>query len=266
MLESLLTARHQLAQLVGFDSFSHRANRGTMMEKPEKIVHFLESLSERLKPRVTEDFSAMLNIKKEQEKLAESIMPWDPPYLTAIGRQQKVSLTHMDSMPYFSLGCVMEGLNHLFQCLFGVSLQHVEMEPGESWSQDIYKLAVVHMTEGVVGYIYCDFFERHGKPTQDCHFTIQGGRQREDGTYQHPIVVLQLSLSSPRSSNVPTLLTPGNVDNLFHEFGHAMHSMLGRTRYQHVTGTRCSTDFAEVPSVLMEFFAAEPKVCQTCRL
>jgi intermediate peptidase len=132
---------------------------------------------------------------------------------------------------------------------------------GELWHEDIYKLAVIdNKTNQLLGFIYCDFYQREEKfANVDCHFTIQCSKQLSDGSFQLPIVVLHLNFPPPLP-NRPTLLTFEMMENLFHEFGHAMHSMLAKTRYQHVSGTRCSTDFAEVPSQLMEYYCRDPRI------
>ena len=68
----------------------------------------------------------------------------------------------------------MDGLDLLFRALFGITLEAQEPAEGELWSSDVQKLGVVHETEGLLGYIYCDFFNRAEKLQQDSHFTIRG--------------------------------------------------------------------------------------------
>ena len=88
----------------------------------------------------------------------------------------------------------MEGLDFLFQTLYGIRLQLSPLKHGEAWSSDIYKIDVVHETEGLLGHIYCDFYDRSRKPHQDCHFTIVGGKEMPNGSYQVPSLFLLVIL------------------------------------------------------------------------
>ncbi|XP_039758987.1 mitochondrial intermediate peptidase [Pararge aegeria] len=259
LLCATLRARHQLADLCGFQCYADRAIKASTMETSSNVRQFLDILSDNLHDRANIDFEAMTEMKRKETPYQKSLMCWDTPYFTHKAKTQLLNVASSDFNPYFSLGACMEGLNMLCQELYGITLQSEQMLPGESWSPDVYKLAVVAEDEGLLGHIYCDLYERPGKPHQDCHFTIQGGKLLPDGSYQNPIVVVMLSLSGGHRSG-PALLGPGAVDNLFHEVGHAMHSMLARANHQHVAGTRCATDLAELPSVLMEHFAACPDV------
>ncbi|XP_017758787.1 PREDICTED: mitochondrial intermediate peptidase [Eufriesea mexicana] len=262
LLQELLNCRHTLATLCGFSSYAHRAVKGSTVETPEVIYEFLNILNDNLKLKARQDFNEMQKMKDVESPIKQEIMPWDTAYFTAKAKKNWLNMTITEFAPYFSLGACMDGINILIQALYGIRLEYVPVLSGEVWANNVHKIAVIDENEMILGYIYCDFFERKGKPNQDCHFTIRGGRQLSDGSYQNPIVVLMLSLPVPTWSK-PCLLTPASVENLFHEMGHALHSMLGRTKYQHVTGTRCSTDFAEVPSVLMEYFASDPRVVST---
>ena len=201
---------------------------------------------------------------------------------------------------FFSLGTVMQGLSRLFSRLYGIRLVPRETSPGETWNDDVRRLDVVDEDEGHMAVLYCDLFERPGKNPNPAHFTLRCSRriwddelaeaasqsqgrpdaeeeEKEEGgvtdgmasarnargeLYQLPTVALlcDFSRSNSHGGDRPTLLSFRDVQTLFHEMGHAVHSVLGRTSMQNVSGTRCATDFAELPSVLMEDFAADRDV------
>lgn len=187
LLESLLAARSELAHLTGFPTFSTRSLRGTMAETPELAVKFLESLADSVREKAAAEVRILANMKRQHSVDCTSmeIWPWDTTYYSGIARHEMCSVSGTQLAPYFSLGACIEGLSDLFTDLFGIRLREVsDVGVGELWCADVRKLAVEHETEGELGTIYCDLFERPGKPHHDCHFTVRGGRQLADGSYQ----------------------------------------------------------------------------------
>ena len=272
ILEALLELRHRQAVLVGYPTYAHRALKSTMAECPKTVDHFLGSLNERLLPLAREEADHMCKVKSatlqdQADDGASVLRPWDVAHIKSVARKRFFPSGMASKVEqYFSVDTCLQGLDNLFQSLFGIHLRREEVKPGEVWHPLVVKLSFVHEREGLLGHVYLDLYARDSKLTSDCHFMIQGGRQRSDGQYQSPVITLCCSFRPPSSSSSssgtghPSLLSPQSVENLFHEMGHALHSMVGRSRYQNVTGTRCSTDFAEVPSILMEYFLADERV------
>lgn len=95
-----------------------------------------------------------------------------------------------------------------------------------------------------------------GAPSNPCHYTIRTWRLRPSdnvpfkisGACQTPISLLTL----PWRHSWDAILSHEQARTLYHEFGHAMHAIMGKTGYHHLSGTRCPIDYAEVPSSLFE--------------
>jgi intermediate peptidase len=288
-LEELLSKRAELAQLSGYTTFAHMALSDKMAQTPEAVSNFLTTLIASNRPQVQEELSRLQSMKGTLP-----LQPWDHAYYVSqrvLEYSRSRRSRELSRIPeFFSLGTVMQGLSRLFDRLYGVRLVPQETAPGETWNSDVRRLDVVDESGQHIAVIYCDLFTRPDKSPNPAHFTLRCSREisadeiaesasmdppshpndgmatamnAESNTLrQLPTIALVCDFPEPPACGhgPPTLLSEHSVRTLFHEMGHAVHSILGQTPLQSISGTRCATDFAELPSVLMESFATSPEV------
>jgi peptidyl-dipeptidase Dcp len=75
-------------------------------------------------------------------------------------------------------------------------------------------------------------------------------------------IVLNLGNFSRPVGDTPALLGLEEVETLFHELGHGLHSLLARCRYRQSQWNRVALDFMELPSQIMENWVLEPEVLE----
>ncbi|CAB4257125.1 similar to Saccharomyces cerevisiae YKL134C 37165 Mitochondrial intermediate peptidase [Maudiozyma barnettii] len=290
-LTHLIKLRSILANLMGKSSFAEYQLDGKMAKTPQGVKKFIGSLVESTRPLAAREVQFIsdqkcIEMNKESPSDMPTILnivrPWDRDYYGWLSRQNARKVESINEnepiSPYFTLGGVLEGLSDIFRNAYGLELKPVIPQVGETWSPEVRIINVVSETEGIVGVIYCDLFERVGKTQNPAHFTVCCSRQtyaKENDEsimqigvdskgvrYQLPIISLVCNFSKTivSSDKILCLLELHEIETLFHEMGHAIHSMLGRTRLQNISGTRCPTDFVELPSILMEHFARDTRV------
>ena len=74
-----------------------------------------------------------------------------------------------------------------------------------------------------------------------------------------PVVTTNFNFPPPTGDS-PSLLSFGEAQTVFHEFGHALHGLLSDVTYESLSGTSVPRDFVEFPSQVMENWMGEPEV------
>ncbi|KAL9254123.1 Mitochondrial intermediate peptidase, mitochondrial-like protein [Drosera capensis] len=263
VLDKLIASRHELAQLIGFKSYAEFAILPNMAAGVEVVESFLLEMSEVVRPNADEEFEKIRNFKRKHtgQGLVD-LEPWDETYFTRIMKSSIYNFQSSVVASYFPLTQCIEGLKILIESLYRTTFHRIPCAPGESWHPDVMKLMLHHSEEGDLGFLYLDLYSRKGKYTGCAHFAIKGGRRISEAEYQLPIVALVCNFSKMHGLSTARL-NHWEVETLFHEFGHALHSLLSRTDYQHFSGTRVALDLAETPSNLFEYFAWDYRVLKT---
>lgn len=245
-IEKILSLRHKLAKLVGFDSYAEYSLATKMAAKPADVIGFLDELAARTRESAIDELEAV------QELAPEPLAAWDVTYWLEQLKQQRFSIADEVLRQYFPADKVVAGLFSVAERLYGIKLSRGAGV--QTWHETVefYEVSDEHGTP--LGGFYTDLYARNGKRggawIDECivRKSLGGGDVR-------PVGYLVCNFSPPDDSGV-ALLTHNDVVTLFHEFGHMLHHLLTRIDYPSLAGINgVPWDAVELPSQFMENYA-----------
>jgi thimet oligopeptidase len=259
LLEKILPLRDDVAKKLGYKSWADYQTEVKMVKNAATAIDFLERLKTGLQPKFDAELAEFRQLKvKETGDPNAQTQIWDWRYFSNQLKKAKYDIDAEQLRVYFPYQNVLEGMFSIYQRIFGLKFEQVEAP--YKWIQDLQLYAVSDAHSGEpLGLFYLDMFPREGKYNHFAQFGLISGKLLPDGKYQRPTVALICNFPSP-SKDKPSLLSHSDVETLFHEFGHAMHSILTRAKYSRFSGTSVPRDFVEAPSQMLENWVWDKKV------
>ncbi|HUU46950.1 MAG TPA: M3 family metallopeptidase, partial [Acidobacteriota bacterium] len=252
IVKEMISLRDERCRMLGYPTTAAFYLENRMARTPEEVDAFLWRLWKPALERAKTEMAEMQAII-DGENGGFKLMPWDWWYYAEKLRKAKYELDDAELRPYFKLEDVQMGAFTLAEKLFGLTF--VERKDIPVYHPDV-RTYEVHDSDGsLLGILYEDFFARDSKGGG-----AWSGSYREtflqNGERVIPLATLVCNFTKP-GPDAPSLLSITEVNTLFHEFGHALNTLLSTSAYR---GGFAPQDAVELPSQIMENWALEPEL------
>lgn len=253
VVKKLVTARLEKAKLMGYKDYAAYVLEVNMAKDEKNVYDLLNQVWTPALAKAKEEL-ADINAEIKKEGGDFEAAGWDWRYYFEKAKKAKFNVDENEMRPYFELGHVRDGIFYVANKLYGITFNELKDIPKPD--PDAFAFECKDKDGTLLGVLYMDFFTR---PDKGGGAWCGGYRSQtyENGKRVVPIVTTVFNFSKPAEGQ-PALLTADETETVFHEFGHALHSLFGDVHYYGVSDV--PRDFVELPSQVDEHWAFEPEV------
>ncbi len=266
ILAELINSRDDLAHLLGNQSYAEFDIATEMAKTPDCVENFLKSLAFEANVKVKNDWKILLRELPESVSLTSDgrVKPWDVAFILNQYMKKHLNVDQDIIAEYFPLETTIQGLLNIYELFFDLKFQVV---PGEHayWDPSVQLIEVRQSKadQALIGYILTDLFPRENKYSHACCCSIIPPMSFDGSQTFGPALALVIANLSKPTATKPSLLKHSEVKTFFHEFGHAIHALLGKAEMPTKAAYNTKIDFVEMPSQLLEEWIWDREVLKT---
>ncbi len=254
LVQKMVTLRAKKAQILGFDNYASWSLQGTMASTPDKVFDmFTNLIPGSLEKAASEVKEIQAEINKEGKDF--KLAPYDWNHYAEKVRKSKYDLNEEEVKPYFEVTNVLEkGVFYAATKLYGITFKKRTDIP--TYHPDVVVYELFEEDGSKLGLYFGDFFARDSKRGGAWMSAFVKQSKLRD---QKPVIYNVCNSPKPAEGE-PALISFGEVETMFHEFGHALHGLFGNQKYASISGTSTARDFVEFPSQFNENWSTHPEV------
>ncbi|MBQ8969459.1 MAG: M3 family metallopeptidase [Bacteroidaceae bacterium] len=261
LVPRIVNLRRQLANILGYKTFADFILVKRCAENIQNVERLLRELLEAYMPAARREMEEVTALARETEGPDYELKPWDFSYYSHKLRMLRYNIDSEMLRPYFELSQVKQGIFGLATRLYGITFHkrtdiavyHPDVEAWEVQDED----------GSYLGILYTDFHPRASKQSGAWMTTYkEQWIDEDDGSESRPHASVTMNFTKPTDTK-PALLTLGEVETFLHEFGHSLHALFSKVRFESLSCTNVYWDFVELPSQFMENYVTEPEFLNT---
>ena len=253
LVAEMARLRCEKAKLLGFKSYADYVTANEMAGTSDAVYELLEGVWNPALAKAKEELSRMETLFAREEGNDAKFEAWDWWYYAEKLRKSEYNLEEETVRQYLSLDNAKSGIFFLANRLYNITFRPLKA-PSYHPECEVYE--VIDNDDKVLGVLYFDFHPREGKSGGAWCGTYVD-QSYKDGQRVCPVVSIVCNFTRPVGS-APALLSIDEVETLFHEFGHALHSLFAEVKYKGLASVE--GDFVELPSQIMENWAFAPEM------
>lgn len=247
LIAEILKLRHERARLLGYPSYAAWVLEDRMAKTPERALALLQEVWPAAVARAKEEVADMQKLA-DAEGAGITIEPWDYRFYAEKVRQARYAFDSNEVRMYLEIERLREAMFYVAGELFGMDFKPVPAGSVPVFHPDVRVWEVTQRGSGeLIGLWYLDPYAREGK---------RSGAWASSFREHQSFAGKQTVLSSNNSNFIkgppgePVLVSWDDAITLFHEFGHALHSLSSKVAYPSLNwGVR---DYTEFQSQLLE--------------
>ncbi len=247
IIAQIASLRYRKAALLGYDSYAHYVISDQMASTPEAVYGLLEQIWGYALAQAKTELNRMDTLFRRENSDAK-FESWDWWYYAEKVRQSDYSVEEDMVRQYLSIDNVKGGIFFLANRLYGITFRPIQVPVYHS---ECEAYEVIDSDDTALGVLYFDLYPRASKGGGAWCGTYVD-QSYKDGMRVAPVVSIVCNFTPP-ADNQPALLSIDETETLFHEFGHALHSLFAEVKYRGLANVE--GDFVELPSQIMENWA-----------